>query len=270
MAMAQDMSSAVRIPVSCSKGVALFDLDGTLLAWDCQLLFRHFVVCRHSWRRGLLPLFLAAVPLAPLLGCDRMKRVFLSYLWKLAPSELNRLSREFADQIALAVYPELLQQIQIHRRRGDLLILASASPDCYVREIGARLGFDHSLGTEVRFGPLIPPLQNHKGGAKVARLRALLGPDWFQNEKIRCSHGYSDSEADLPMLSLCEEVTVVNPKPGLARLAEIHGWRQLQPAKPWSTKFGWAMRAMALLFGVGRDPGGLQVESWKKSKNTSR
>ena len=40
-------------------GIALFDLDGTLIAWDCQLLFRHYVLRREPWRGIFLPVFLA-------------------------------------------------------------------------------------------------------------------------------------------------------------------------------------------------------------------
>ena len=35
-------------------GLALFDMDGTLLPWDTQYVFSCFVVQRHPWRRLLL------------------------------------------------------------------------------------------------------------------------------------------------------------------------------------------------------------------------
>ena len=47
------------------RGVAVFDLDGTLLAWDTQLLFCQFVLRREGWRRCYLLLFLPLLPLAP-------------------------------------------------------------------------------------------------------------------------------------------------------------------------------------------------------------
>ena len=62
-----------------SRAIALFDLDGTLIPWDCQLLFRHFVVRREPRRALLLPVFLIFTPLACLLGTECMKRIFLSY-----------------------------------------------------------------------------------------------------------------------------------------------------------------------------------------------
>lgn len=248
------------IPSVPPKGIALFDLDGTLIAWDCQLLFRHFVLRREPWRGVFLPIFLMLVPFAGLLGTTRMKRVFLSYLWRLAPGKRRDYSREFAKSLMPAVYPELRHELERHRRAGHWLILASASPEFYVAEIGRELGFDLSLGTPVASGPLFPALENHKGEAKVARLRDLLPPDYFDDGKLRHCHGYTDSRADLPMLTLCESATVVNPSRKMAELAVRSGWKIVRPARPWNDRAGFALRVLALLTGLGRDPAGLSKD----------
>jgi HAD superfamily hydrolase (TIGR01490 family) len=238
-------------------GVALFDLDGTLIAWDCQLLFRHFVLRREPWRGVFLPLFLAFLPLAGLLGAAGMKRVFLSYLWRMDPEVLAAYAREFAAELRPGIYPELWERVERHREAGDFLILASASPEWYVEEIGKRLGFDLALGTPVEMGPLFPDLENHKGAAKVERLRRLLPAGYFDGGKLGNSHGYTDSAADLPMLELCDAATVVNPGPVLTKLAEEAGWEILRPERPWKTRAGLALRVLALLCGIGRDPAGI-------------
>ncbi len=215
-------------------GVALFDLDGTLLAWDTQLLFCDFVLRREGWRRFYLLLFLPLLPLAPILGAGGMKRVFLSYLWRTDPQTLDQWAAEFAARwFPARCFPEMLEEIARQRAAGRRLILASASPEFTVRAIGRRLGFDVSLGTRLEHGarlPLFPDLVNHKGQEKVRRLRALLDCD---DAVLGNSHGFSDSTADLPMLALCEQVTVVNPRPRLARIAAQHGWTIVRPACPW-------------------------------------
>jgi HAD superfamily hydrolase (TIGR01490 family) len=233
----------------------LFDLDGTLIAWDCQLLFRHFVLRRELWRGIFLPVFLVFLPLAGLLGAGTMKRVFLSYLWRIDPATLARYSREFAASLMPAIYPELRKKLEHQRAAGHLLILASASPEFYVAEIGRELGFDLVLGTPVEPGPLFPDLVNHKGAAKVDRLKQILPASYFENGKLRNCHGYTDSRADLPMLELCASATVINPSPELAALAESSGWEIIRPVRPWRSPGGFAMRVLALLFGFGRDPG---------------
>jgi phosphatidylglycerophosphatase C len=246
------------IPPAPPKGIALFDLDGTLLAWDCQLLFRHFVLRREPWRMVFLPLFLIHLPLAGILGSGGMKRVFLSFLWRMAPQELARHSRDFARSLMPAIYPELREKLESQRAAGHFLILASASPEFYVAEIGRELGFDLTLGTQVEAGPLFPDLENHKGAAKVARLRTVLPPAYFDDKgRLVACHGYTDSRADLPMLELCATATVVNPSAELTALAQQSGWEIVRPARPWKSRAGFALRALALLTGLGRDPAGL-------------
>jgi len=258
---AELMMEPTKIPTEAPAGIALFDLDGTLLAWDCQLLFRHHILREEPWRGVFLPVFLMFLPLAGLLGAGGMKRVFLSYLWKMTPQELSAHSIAFATSLMPAIYPELRERLDQQRRQGHFLILASASPEFYVREIGKELGFDLVLGTPVERSGFFPDLENHKGAAKVERLHECLPPTWFENGQLRQCHGYTDSTADLPMLALCQSATVVNPGARLTELAESHGWAIVRPARPWHNRLGFAMRALALLTGLGNDPAGLAVKS---------
>jgi len=248
------MVGAVRLPLpdTSPSGTALFDLDGTLIAWDCQLLFRHFVLRREPWRRVFLPVFFAFLPLAGLLGAGGLKRVFLCYLWRMEPATVAQYSREFATEVMPEIYREVRDLLEKHRAAGDLLVLSSASPEFYVKEIGRELGFDIALGTRVEVGAFFPDLENHKGAAKVARLHEVLAAGYFENGKLRRCHGYSDSTVDLPMLALCDAATVINPSPRLAALAEKAGWRIVRPVRPWKSQFGFVIRVLGLLVGSGR------------------
>ena len=245
------------IPSSPPPGIGLFDLDGTLIAWDCQLLFRHFVLRREPWRGVFLPVFLAFLPLAPVLGAGGMKRVFLSYLWRMEPEKLADYSREFAAAVMPAIYPEVREMLENHRAAGHFTVLASASPEFYVKEIGRQLGFDLTLGTVVETGRFFPDLENHKGEAKVRRLRAVLPASYFEDGHLRDCHGYTDSTADLPMLALCGAATTVNPGSRLTALAGANGWQVVRPVRPWKSAVGKVLRMAALLTGIGKDPGGL-------------
>lgn len=241
-------------------GIGLFDLDGTLIAWDCQLLFRHHVVRREPWRIVFLPIFLGLLPLYPILKTEGMKRVFLSYLWKMPPGDLARHAAEFADSVMPAIYQETRAELEKHRAAGHLTILTSASPEFYVSEIGKRLGFDVVHGTRAEMGPLFPDLVNNKGAEKVVRLRELLPPSYFVDGKVVNSRGYTDSTADLPLLAVCGEGMIVNPKPRLLAIGEANGWTVVRPARPWKSKAGFVIRALKLLLGIGSDPGGLRSE----------
>lgn len=186
-----------------------------------------------------------------------MKRIFLCYLYRMAPEKRACCAKEFAAAVMPAIYPELRAKLERHRRDRHLLILASASPEFYVAEIGRELGFHLTLGTPVEFVNFFPDLENHKGQAKVRRLQQVLPAAYFKNGRLVRCHGYTDSCADLPMLELCETATVVNPSLALAETAREFGWEIVRPARPWKSRGEFILRSAALLLGIGRDPGGV-------------
>lgn len=222
------------------RGLALYDLDGTLIAWDTQVLLCDHVLKREGWRRAYLLFFAAFLPAARILGAEGMKRVFLSYLWGVERKQLEAWVSELVTEFFPAkCYPAMLEKLQRDRDAGRLTVLASASPEFYVKEVGRVLGFDLAFGTPVEMGasmPLLPDLVNHKGEEKVRRLSEVLGAPlagFWPN-----SHGYSDSSADLPMLACCEWNTLVNPSPALTAIGEESGWEVVRPEKPWRGKSG--------------------------------
>ncbi len=245
------------LPETPPPGIALFDMDGTLLAWDCQLLFRHHVLKEEPSRCFSVPLFLAFLPFAGLLGTENMKRIFHSFLWKMPPGRLAELSRTFASRLQTGIYPDLKAALADHKRSGHLTILSSASPECYVAEVGRLLGFDISLGTVFEDSCLFPGLTNHKGENKVIRLREMLPPGYFQDGVLVKSHGYTDSSADLPMLAICDTATLVNPGTELTALGEAKGWRIIRPRRPWDSVLGKFRRVAFLLLALGRNPADL-------------
>jgi HAD superfamily hydrolase (TIGR01490 family) len=236
------------------KGIALFDMDGTLLAWDCQLLFRLHVLRAEPARCFSVPLFLVFLPFTKLLGTENMKRIFHSFLWKISTERLAELSQEFAEKLMPSIYPELKTALTAHQSAGHSCILSSASPECYVAVLGRLLGFDLSLGTVLENNQLFPDLTNHKGANKVSRLHELLPASYFEHGKLINSHGYTDSCADLPMLAICHRATVVNPKSALTAIAVANNWQILRPQRPWNSSLDKGIRVFALLFTLGKNP----------------
>jgi HAD superfamily hydrolase (TIGR01490 family) len=236
--------------------LALFDLDGTLLAEDTQLLFCNYVLERHATRRLFLPFFLPFVPAAAMrvLGAEEMKRVFLSYLWLMPRRRLLDYASDFARRdVVRRVYPELLEEIRRHRDEGRALVLNSASPDFYVKEIADALGFDHAFGTRVvvrDVQPLIAEIDgvNNKREAKLPAMTAagLLPCDADD------SWAYSDSAADLPMLELVKNPVLVNPGRSMAAHGEARAWQILRPAKPWRSPTGQLGAILRQILGIYR------------------
>ena len=235
------------------RGLALFDLDGTLIPWDTQMLFCDHVLKREGWRRAYLLFFAAFLPAAKILGDEGMKRIFLCYLWRTDRAKLEEWVREFVPGFFPGrCYAPLLERLKAHRDADHLTVLASASPEFYAAEVGRVLGFDLALGTPVDSRdvmPLLPELTNHKGGEKVRRLAEILGTP--VDGRWPRSHGYSDSTADLPMRVCWEENTLVKPSPRLAAIGSTRGWEILRPEKPWRNRKEHALEVLRRIAGLG-------------------
>jgi HAD superfamily hydrolase (TIGR01490 family) len=222
---------------------ALFDLDQTLLPYDTQALFCHFVLKRHGWRRAYLPLLAAAAPLrvVRILGNGGMKRVFFSFLWRMPRAHLTALAHEFAETVVPPLlYPEVMAEVERHRAAGRTLILNTASPEFYATAIARVLKFDHCFGTRILFQrdplPLIPRIdgENNKRTEKLKRMRHVLGTEL--SLPLPGAYAYSDSEADLPMLRYVEHPVAVNPDKYLEQAALDEQWTIMRPARPHTTQ----------------------------------
>ena len=198
--------------------VALFDMDGTLFSGDSQLRFARWILRRHGWRRLYLLLLIPCGILRALhlIGTPLMKRAFLSYAWGMKREELLNECRSFVEQELLPQsFAPVLERLQAHRQAGDTSVLCSASPHWWVQFYGEALGFTHTIGTPVALGervalfPSIPPPGNNKGSNKLLRLAELGITD--------ADIGYTDSTADLPMLSICRRAVLIHPSATLCQ-----------------------------------------------------
>ncbi len=230
------------------KGFAIFDLDYTLLPFDTLLLLSNRTIKKQPWRIFYLFVFLSAAPLAllHLIGSRGIKRLFLSFLFRMRADEVRKLAQEFATELLPLIHPELRLEIERHRTEGRCLVLTTASCDFYVEPLGRLLGFDEIRSTPMEIPERMPllvkiPGRNNKGSVKVDNMAGLFGPEigarilaspdraWL---KIPDSHSYSDSPADFPILRLAEKATLIDPVSGKL-IAEGHktGWTVILPKR---------------------------------------
>lgn len=213
--------------------IAVFDLDGTITARDTFLpyiagwLRRHPARAVHLWR----------VPVALLRyavnGRDRgrLKSDLLRIvLGPAGRAEVQAWSEEFVAALAPPfLHERALAAIRRHREAGDRLVLLSASVDLYVPLIGARLGFDETICTGVRWagdwldGRLTT--ENRRGEEKrrvVAALRERFAGSRFA--------AYGNAASDFEHLQIVEEPLLVNANPRAQRLGRHRGL----PCADWS------------------------------------
>jgi phosphatidylglycerophosphatase C len=207
------------------RDVAVFDLDGTITRHDTLMPYLVAALRAHPdrWLR-LWPL--PAIVAGFFIDRDhgRIKsRVIRAVLGGLGRDEVARLTHGFLDaRLAHLTRPAALAAIARHRAQGDWLVLLSASADLYVREIGARLGFDEVICTEIVWrdgrldGALATP--NRRGAEKTHCLEALRA----RHPGARLA-AYGDAGSDLEHLARADAPLVVNARPSTRRRARAAG-----------------------------------------------
>lgn len=196
---------------------AFFDLDYTLTRRDTGQLF----LLHCARRRPQILLRLAAgVVLIPLwklrlLSLRRLKQFFFGFLKGRTEAQVAALAVSFVDRVyrGKIFKEEGLRELARLRGEGFIPILASASPELYVREIAARLEIARCAATRyaVQDGKYTGKMEGAdcRGGEKVPRIAALVDLEHYDREG---SVAYSDSRADLPLLALAGTAYLVDKK----------------------------------------------------------
>lgn len=222
--------------------VALFDMDGTLFSGDSQLRFARWILRRYGMRRLYLFFLIPCGILRALKIIDTplMKRAFLSYAWKMDRETLDKECQAFVQEELLKdTFAPVLERLKKHQKAGDTTVLCSASPDWWVQHYGKALGFTHVIGTPIEETPTVPLMPripepgNNKGANKLVRLEAI----GIKRARI----GYTDSRADLPMLSICKKAVLIHPSEAL--IDDYPDAEVLRPA-PTVSKISFVLRCL--------------------------
>lgn len=209
-----DEKDRIRPAQDGQRPVAVFDLDVTLTRYDTYLPFMAGYLHRHPRRAlGLPQLPLRLLAFWNWGDRDWVKASFLKSAVGGEPRKrVEAWAEDFAAQIhRRALRPSGLQRLRWHQERGDRVIIASASFDVYVNEVARLLNVDEVLATRMQWNgsDRVAGIagRNCRDIEKLARVRALLGRGCDGSGVT----AYSDSHADLPLLSWAETGVAVCP-----------------------------------------------------------
>ncbi len=214
-----------------NRVLAIFDLDGTLTLRDTFIPY----VLGHLWRN---PHRLAGTPYVAwsvakfscgLMNNEQLKQAFIAHFLSGSPlSELDSWTERFVDRLhRTGCRKGGLDTLSEHRRVGDILVLLSASPDFYVREIGDRLGFDRVICTETsRTGDVLGDklASRNRSGAEKVRCLEGLRAEYPGHEIV----AYADRLSDVEMLRAADVGVLINGSRRSRLLAERMGIMQEQ------------------------------------------
>lgn len=199
------------------RGVAAFDVDGTLTTRDCVVPFLRAVGGTWPTAGRLL---CRAHRLAPSLARrdrDAVKGLAAVAAFAGRPSaEVERIGTKFASTVRERwVRPDTMQLVSDHQRRGHDVVLVSASFGVYLRPLAVALGIESVLATELVVGPdgrLTGELDggNCRGPNKVRRLHTWLDATSGGRQAVEL-WAYGDSPGDAAMLDDADHAIWVMP-----------------------------------------------------------
>jgi len=208
---------------------AFFDMDRTALRPNTGTLYLSHAF-RHGWLRKrdlLLGAWWAVLYKLTILDTEMAARRASKTAEGQDERALEKFCRDWIeDEILVQVSPTARRVIELHRQRGDRLVLLTASTSFTAEPVGEHLQMDHILCTRLESvngeltGRLVEP--PCVGSGKVAWAERLAAEEGLDLSR---STFYTDSIHDRPMLERVGFPVVVNPDFRLARSARKHGWR---------------------------------------------
>ncbi len=210
-------------------GLALFDLDNTLIAGDSDHLWGDFLVAEGlvdpDQHKALNEHYYQQYQQGQL-DIDEYLSFALGPMAGMTPETLSALQNKFlkkhVEPILLDAAFELLQA---HRVNGDTLIIITATNALVTQPIADRLGVEHLIGceAELKDGRYTgkPEGVPSFGEGKVRRIKT-----WCAEHQILFEDAvfYSDSHNDLPLLREVARAIAVDPDDLLRVEAQQCGW----------------------------------------------
>lgn len=179
------------------KGIAFFDLDGTVTSKDTFMDF--IIFCRGKWsfysKLAYLSPFIILYILKLYPSLKMKEKFFQAFLAHYKPAELEKLGKSYsANRLPEIVYQEAIERIEWHKKNNHRVIILTASSPIWLSE-WCKSNQLELIGTQFQLlnGKYTGKIsgKNLYGVEKLLVVESMLSKD---NELI--SYGYGDSQAD--------------------------------------------------------------------------
>lgn len=209
--------------------LAIFDLDNTLIAGDSDHAWGEFLIEKSLVDRDFFKKTNDHFYQDYLDG-DLDIHAYIEFaiepLTRLSDELLAELQQEFMQHhIQPIMLPKAAELLDSHRRRGDYLLIITATNSFVTGPIAKLLEVDDLIATnpekiDGRYTGKISGVPCYQEG-KVVRLN-----EWLleKNMNLEDSVFYSDSHNDIPLLEHVERAVAVDPDDALEKFAKKQGW----------------------------------------------
>jgi HAD superfamily hydrolase (TIGR01490 family) len=207
--------------------LVLFDLDNTLLAGDSDYLWGRFLAEKgavdafeyESKNREYYQLYLTGK-----LDIQEFLAFSLAPLTRFPLAQLLTWREEFVDGWIRPIMTKIGQEkIKFYQQQNATVAIITATQNFITAPIADAFGVPHLIATEAELingfftGKVLGTPCFREG--KIAKLR-----DWLNGRTWSHLTFYSDSQNDIPLLSLADVAIAVDPDPTLAAYAQSQGW----------------------------------------------
>lgn len=199
------------------EGVAFFDFDGTIAKGDSIVPFLWY-----GYKKKFVPLkqlftaaWASALYFIKRISAAEAKARGLMFLKGKAKQEMDMHAEAFyEDVLKKRLFKDALETLAACRQKGLKVVIVSASPDVYMQAVKEKLGASAVIATrcaldekDIYLGCLAS--DNCKGFEKPLRIAEYMASAGL-NVDFERSMGFGDSLADVPMLELTGQPTIVN------------------------------------------------------------
>jgi HAD superfamily hydrolase (TIGR01490 family) len=215
--------------------LALFDLDHTLLPLDSDQSWGEFTLSLgwvdpdtfQAKNNGFYADYLAGC-----LDIHAYVRFSTAAVREKGPAAAAAAHDLFMERVIRpAILPAALDLVEQHRRRGERLVMVTATNEFVTRPIAEAFGMDVLLAVELErdahghFTGEIAGVPSLREG-KVTRVQQWLATQGTSLADVQATF-YSDSLNDLPLLEQVQQPVVTNGSAELRQTALARGWRIL-------------------------------------------
>jgi HAD superfamily hydrolase (TIGR01490 family) len=215
------------------QNIALFDLDHTLIPIDSDYEWGQFLTrigavdaAEFGRRNANFYIQYQKGTLDPV----EYLEFSLGTMAAFSRPQLDQWHAQFMQEVVNpALLPAARELLQRHHEQNDLIAIITATNRYVTGPIAKALGVTHLLAAEPQFddtGKLTGKLLGapSSGAGKITHLHAWLAKQGKQLSDFPKSYFYSDSQNDIPLLSIVTHPVATNPNKLLQAHAQQHGW----------------------------------------------
>src|SRR6476660_4394228 len=221
---------------------AFYDLDGTLLSGNLVSMHAYYARNDRSPVKSVYQFLKVLLSVPLLFGLDLYSRSLFNIFSFRAYRGMHRdrligLADDlFEVTLKPSIFPKAKALIETTRDLGYRNVLVTGTLDFQVRPIALHFGFDEVICNRLEFKEhvatgrvLLPLLAENEKARSIREYAAQEGIDLAQ------SCAFSDSSADVPMLSSVGNPVATNPTHRLRRIALKSNWPILELRESSST-----------------------------------